>query len=344
MPLRPEQLESHLQQSLSPIYLVAGEEELLVQEAADAIRTKARAAGYLERKLLIVQRGFDWNDLVLAGVSQSLFAEKKIIELRMPTGKPGIPGAKALNQWCENPDSDNLLLITCPKWDASSRKAKWAQNLARAGTYVEIWPVKPQELPAWLRQRMTSLGLQPQTGVVELLADRLEGNLLAAAQEVDKLWLLKGAAAVSLDDVRAWVTDSARFDVFRLIECGLQGQGGQACRIITSMQSANAPANLLVGALVREINMLYSLRQQLDKGQSLDSAFSSMRIWRSRQAPLQAALRRLDTPAVAKLIIQLQLLDRLSKGQLAGSGPADFWLELDQFFVNLSQPENKRAA
>ncbi len=344
MPLRPEQLEAHLQQALSPIYLVAGEEELLVQEAADAIRAKARESGYLERKLLAVQRGFDWNDLALAGISQSLFAEKKIIELRMPTGKPGIPGAKALNQWCENPDSDNLLLITCPKWDTSSRKAKWAQNLARAGTYVEIWPVKPQELPAWLRQRMQTLGLQPQNGVVELLADRLEGNLMAAAQEVHKLWLLKGAAAINLEDVRDWVTDSARFDVFRLIECGLQGQGGQACRIITSLQSANAPSNLIVGALVREINMLYDIRQQLDKGQSLDRIFSSMRIWRARQAPLQAALRRLDTTAISKLILQLQLLDRLSKGQVTGSGLADFWIELDQFFVNVSQPESKRAA
>ncbi len=344
MPIRPEQLGSHLQQSLCSIYLVAGAEELLVQEASDAIRAKARESGYLERKILTVERGFDWNDLALAGVSQSLFAEKKIIELRMPTGKPGAAGAKALNAWCENPDADNLLLITCPQWDASSRKAKWAQNLAKAGTYVEIWPVKPQELPGWLRQRMQSLGLQPQTGVVELLADRLEGNLLAAAQEVDKLWLLKGAAAVSLDDVRAWVTDSARFDVFRLIECGLLGHGGQACRIITSLQSTNAPANLLVGAIVREINIIYGLRQQLDKGQSLDSAFSSMRIWRSRQPPLQAVLRRLDSTAIGKLILQLQLLDRLAKGQLAGCIPADFWLELDKFFLYLCQPANQRAA
>jgi len=344
MPLRVEQLAAHLQQTMASIYLVAGEEELLVQEAADAIRNKAREAGFLERNLLTVERSFDWNTLALAADSRSLFAEKKIIELRIPTGKPGRAGAKALNEWCERPDADNLLLITCPKWDASSRKAKWVQNLSKAGEYVEIWPIKAQQLPGWLQQRMQALGLQTQNGVVELLADRLEGNLMAAAQEVHKLWLLKGTATISLEDVKAWVTDSARFDVFRLIECGLAGQGGQACRIISALQAANAPANLLVGALVREINILYGLRQQLDKGQSLDSAFSNMRIWRSRQPPLQAALRRLDNNAIAKLILQLQLLDRISKGQLAGAGLADFWLELDKFFLHLSQANKQRAA
>ncbi len=344
MPLRPAQLATHLQGQLAPVYLVAGAEELLVQEAADAIRAKAREAGFLERNLLTVERGFDWDSLAMAGISRSLFTEKKVIELRIPTGKPGRAGAKALNQWCDNPDSDSLLLISCPQWDASSRKAKWVQNLDKAGVYVEIWPVKPSELPGWLRQRMQSLGLQPENGVVELLADRLEGNLLAAAQEVHKLWLLKGATAISLEDVRAWVTDSARFDVFRLIECGMLGQGGQACRIITSLQSANYPANLVVGALVREINMLAGLRRQTDTGQSLDSAFSSMRIWRSRQPPLQAALRRLDSQAIDKLILQLQLLDRLSKGQVPGYGLVDFWIELDQFFVYLSQPSNQRVA
>lgn len=344
MQIRSDQLQSHLSQKLAHVYLVAGDEELLVQEAADAIREQARKAGFLERDILTVERGFKWDRLAESGESMSLFAEKKIIDLRIPTGKPGRDGGKALTQWCENPDADNLLLVSCPKWDASARKSKWAQTLAKTGVSVEIWPVRPQELPRWLAQRMQGLGLQPENGVVELLAERLEGNLLAAAQEVHKLWLLKGAATISLEEIKAWVVDSARFDVYRLIECGLNGQGGQACRIISSLKSVNSPPPLLVGALVRETNNLYSLRQVIDRGQSLDSAFSQMRIWRARQAPIQAALRRLDQTALAGMLKQLQLLDRLSKGQVYGRGLDDFWIELDLFFVAMSRPAAIRAA
>lgn len=344
MQIKPDQLLSHLSQKLAPVYLVAGDEELLVQEAADAVREQARKSGFLERDILTMERGFKWDKLSQAGESMSLFAEKKIIDLRLPTGKPGRDGGKALTQWCENPDADNLLLVSCPKWDTSSRKSKWAQTLAKTGVYVEIWPIKPQELPRWLAQRMQTLGLQPENGVVELLAERLEGNLLAAAQEVHKLWLLKGAAPISLEDIKAWVVDSARFDVYRLIECGLNGQGGQACRIISSLKSVNSPPPLLVGALVRELNNLYSLRQVIDRGQSLDSAFSQMRIWRTRQAPIQSALRRLDLQALAGMLQQLQLLDRLSKGQVYGCGLDDFWVELDQLFVSLTHPIANRAA
>ncbi len=336
MQIKIDQLQSHLGQKLAPVYLVAGDEELLVQEAADAIREQARKSGFLERDILSVERGFKWEKLSESSESMSLFAQQKIIDLRIPTGKPGRDGGKALTEWCAKPDADNLLLVSCSKWDASARKSKWAQTLAKTGVYVEIWPIKPHEMPRWITQRMQGLGLQPASGVAELLAERLEGNLLAAAQEIHKLWLLKGSSPIAVDDIRAWVVDSARYDVFRLIECGLTGQGGQACRIISSLKSVNAPANLLVGALVREINSLYSLRLVIDNGQSLDTAFSQMHIWRTRQAPIQAALRRLDSTAIAELLIQLQLLDRLSKGQIYGRGLDDFWIELDLLFVVLS--------
>jgi len=344
MLIKPEQLQSQLSQKLAAVYLVAGDEELLVQEAADTIREQARKAGFLERDILTMERGFKWSRLRESSESMSLFAEKKIIDLRIPTGKPGRDGGKALTEWCNNPDADNLLLVSCPKWDASSRKSKWAQVLAKTGVYVEIWPIGPQEMPRWLGQRMQSLGLQPENGVAELLAERLEGNLLAAAQEVHKLWLLKGSAAISLEEIKAWVVDSARYDVFRLIECGLNGQGGQACRIIASLKSANAPAFMLLGALVREINNLYSLRQLLDQGQPLDNAFRQMRIWRTRQAPIQAALRRLDQAKLAAMLQQLQLLDRLSKGQIYARHADDFWVELDQLFLMMCQAATNRAA
>jgi len=344
MQIKPDQLPSQLSNKLAAVYLVAGDEALLVQEAADAICEQARKAGFLERDILTMERGFKWNRLHECAESMSLFAEKKIIDLRIPTGKPGRDGAKALTEWCNNPSADNLLLVSCPKWDTSSRKSKWAQTLAKTGVYVEIWPIGPQEMPRWLGQRMQSLGLQPENGVAELLAERLEGNLLAAAQEIHKLWLLKGSTPISQEDIKAWVVDSARFDVFRLIECGLNGQGGQACRIIASLKSANAPAFMLLGALVREINNLYSLRGLVDAGQSLDNAFRQMRIWRARQIPIQAALRRLDQSTLAKMLQQLQLLDRLSKGQVYPFNADDFWVELDQLFVLMCQSAKHRAA
>jgi DNA polymerase-3 subunit delta len=195
--LRPDQLPAQLERGLAPVYLLGGPELLLLQECRDQICAVARAQGYTERELLQVGRGFDWQDLAAAGSAPSLFATRKIIDVRLPTGKPGRDGAKALSDWVAEPDPDLLLLVSCDQWDQSSRKSKWASVLENAGVRIDIWPVKPGEMPGWISGRMRQAGLQPDRDAVMLLAERLQGNLLAARQEIEKLLLLKGQGPVS---------------------------------------------------------------------------------------------------------------------------------------------------
>ena len=201
MPIRPEQLASYVARDLSPIYLFGGAEPLLVQECRDQVLAAAKEQGYLERELYQADRKFDWSTLERAGMERSLFASRRIIDLRLPTGKPGREGARALTTWAAKLDPELLLIVSCDQWDKSSRSSKWASVLEKAGTRVDIWPVSPQELPGWISARMRARGLQPDRGAVEVLAERLEGNLLAAQQEIEKLLLLKGHGKVTEEEV-----------------------------------------------------------------------------------------------------------------------------------------------
>ena len=249
MQLKADQLAGSLQRGLAPVYLIAGEEPLLLQECCDAVREAARSQGYMERELLQVERGFDWS-LLQQAAAPSLFASQKVIDLRIRTGKPGRDGGKALTEWVEAPDPNIILLVSCEKWDASSRKAKWAGALERAGQRVDIWPIKAAELPRWLAQRMAQHGMQPEPEVLELLADRLEGNLLAARQEIDRLALLKGKGTVSIDDVMRVVADSSRFDAFALGEHMLSGNLRDGLRVAAGLHRMDTPLPLVTGALI----------------------------------------------------------------------------------------------
>lgn len=330
MLLRPEQLASKLEQGLSPFYLFGGPESLLLQECRDQVFEAARKQGFLERELFEVDRYFDWESLAQAG-APSLFASRKIVDLRLPTGKPGREGAAALAEWAAAPDADRLLVVSCETWDKSSRDSKWAAGFANKGTRVDIWPVTPADLPAWITRRMKALGLEPDRGAVMVLADRLEGNLLAAQQEIEKLALLKGKGKVGEEDVLQAVADSSRFDAFLLAERILEGNLADGLRVASGLHRTGIPIQLVTGALYREFRVLESFRQELQSGQNEMTAFRQLNIWRNRQKPMSAAARRVGSRRLLNAFSRLSLIDLQSKGR----APGDPWQELDQLVCSL---------
>lgn len=332
--IAPDTLPERLQAGLAPVYLVAGEEPLLVQDACDRIRQAARDAGYLERQLLYVERGFDWSALTTAGQNQSLFAERKLIDCRIPTGKPGREGGAALQEFVEGMDDTQMLLVSCSQWDAGSRNAKWVKALAAAGVYVQIWPVNPQQLPGWIQQRLQREGFQPDRDAVQLLAQRTEGNLLAADQEISKLALLQQGGPLSGAAVEALVVDDARFDSFRLVELILRGDLAHALRTLQALKGVDMPAVMLVAALSRELRILSDFLHLTDRGISAAAAFQQLGVWRSRQPPLQKASRRLHHTDLDRVLAGLTRLDQMAKGQRHG----DFWLSLERLATRLCLP------
>ena len=331
MQVKPDQLAGSLQRGLSPVYLVGGEEPLLLQECCDLIRETAKKQGFVERELLQVERGFDWSSLQQAA-APSLFATQKIIDLRMRTGKPGREGARALTEWADAPDPNMVLLVSCEQWDTGSRKSKWAGRLEKAGLRIDIWPVKAHELPVWLERRMLQQGMQPEPEAVRLLADRLEGNLLAAKQEIDRLALIKGAGVITVDDVIKVVADSSRFDAFALGEHMLSGNLREGLRVAAGLKRMDTPLPLLLGALLRELQTTEAFRLAIRTGESESMAFRRLNVWFNRQNTVRAAARRLDTRKLFGAFKLLSLIDRQSKGRAAG----DPWKSLDTLLLQLS--------
>lgn len=331
MLLRATQLAANLERGLAPVYLIGGDEPLLLQECCDLVRQAARAQGFVERELLQLDAKSDWS--VLQHVAApSLFATRKIIDLRLKTGKPGTSGGKALTAWAEAPDPSMILLVSCEKWDASSRKAKWATALAKAGRQVDIYPINAHELPRWLEQRMQALDLQPDPEVVALLADRLEGNLLAAKQEIDRLAVLKGSGRITIDDVMMAVADDSRFDAFALAEHMLSGNLRDALRVAAGLKRLDSPLPLVVGALLRELKTAEAFRLAMRGGEQEGMVFRQLNVWQNRQGSIRSAARRLDTRRLYQAFKQLALIDRQSKGR-AGGNP---WQALDELLMMLA--------
>lgn len=330
MKLFPEKLSQRLRQGLDRAYLIAGQEPLLIEEACDAVRAAAREHGVAERLVLEADARFDWGQLGSATENNSLFASKRLVEVRMPTGKPGREGGAALREWVSRAD-DDILLVKCDAWDMASEKTAWVKALDSAGVYVPCWKVKPQRLPQWIAQRLSSRGMRADEAACRFLAERLEGNLLAAAQEVERLALLYPGGQVGLEQVRAAVADSARFDSFRLIELVFAGQAGAAVRCIRGLREADTPMPLIVGALARELQTIGNF-QMLTRNASAGQAFSQLGIWKSRQQPVADAARRLSPEVVRQTLAQLSDLDQLSKS----SGREMFWLRLERLCVALA--------
>jgi DNA polymerase III subunit delta len=316
MKIDPSQLDKHVQNKLLPIYLVFGDEPLQVMEAMNALRAAARKQGCSSREVLEVGRDFDWNQLGFAANSLSLFAERRILELRMPSGSPGQEGAKALAEYAARPAEDAILLIESGKIDTRSQKAKWFQVLEEAGGLVQIWPVKPAALPGWIDRRLRARGLQAEREAAALLAVRTEGNLLAAAQEVEKLSLLYGQPGkqvrLDLRQVADAVSNSSRYSVYDLVEAALGGETERSIRILAGLRQEGAATPLVLWALQNEIRSLYDMKHRLQTGEPPARVLAD--VWDSRKLRVEQALKRLSVRTWGILLNLCARADLVVKG------------------------------
>ena len=309
MQLRAEQLEGHLAKSLAGVYAIHGDEPLLALEAADAVRAAARKRGFTERVVLDPGRGFDWSEFTHAAQSLSLFAEKKIVELRLPNGKPGTQGGEALAEYCAKPAADTLLLVSLPRVDRTTQSSAWFGALGRAGVVVDIWPVERARLPAWIAERLARQRQSAPREVLEFLAERVEGNLLAAHQEVRKLALAAREGELTLETVQDAVSNVARYDPYIAAEALLAGDLGRYARVIEGLRGEGEAAPFVLFALS---SALFALK-------------SGERMFNKRvQAAVEAAARRYAPARVEQALSHAAAIDRAIKGVGAGEPWQEF--------------------
>ena len=316
---------------LKPVYLIAGAEHLLVIEAADALRARAKELGFAEREILDVDANFDWNQLGDASRSMSLFACRKLIDVRLPTGRPGKEGSAAIIEFCTAPPPDTVLLVTANEW-SKKHEGAWSTAVERAGTAVVIWPLKTEELPKWISQRMASRGLKATHDAITLLADRVEGNLLAAAQEIDKLALLHDGQTIDVGMLESSVADDARYDVFRLTDAAIGGDAGRALHIVAGLRAEGDEIIPLLGWLLVQLRLLLRLSSA---GTNLAAAMRTERIWpAAREGMFKRALKNGDCAHWERCLAQVARIDAMAKGR----PPGDAWRELERLITAIAQP------
>lgn len=334
MPLQLPQFERQLaDKRLADVYLIAGSEDLLRIEAGDAVRALARELGFTEREVFDVESGFDWNSLTMSGAAMSLFASRRLIELRLPTGKPGKEGAAAIDEWCANPPPDTCLLIIASDW-SRQHEGKWSQAVDKAGVFLPIWPLKPNEFPGWLQKRLRAAKLDVETDAVALLGERVEGNLLAASQEIEKLALLCRGERISAEKMLALVADSARFNVFALTEVAMSGDSERALRMLRGLRAEGEQIVPLMNWVAGQVQILAQAAQVLDSGGNLATVWQQARVWESRQPLYRKTVQRLGNRGAARLLQACAQLDLASKGR----DDEDPWRLLERILLALSNP------
>jgi len=329
MRVYPDRLQEHLARQLAPAYLVSGDEPLQLGECCDAIRAQARAAGHSTREVLEAGANFDWQRLGAEAAAFSLFAEKKIIDLRVPAGKPGAEGSKALVSYCADPPPDTLLLLSLPKIDRQQQNSKWFKAIDELGVVIQVWPIEPQRLPAWIERRLKAAGVQPTPAALQVLADRVEGNLLAARQEIEKLLLLHGEGPLDTDQLSAAVADSARYDVFELVDSALRGEAERCVHILDGLRSEGIAAAVVLWAVHREIRSMAQISADVAKGMSAEHAISRARVFSKRTALVRQALGNLRTAQWLDLLDQCHQTD----GAIKGRSRREPWVLLEDILL-----------
>lgn len=337
MKIKPEQLQSLLQKSrqdkqLSPVFVISGDEPLLTQEAIDDIRTAARQMGFNERETFDIDSRFDWNLVFNETSALSLFADKKILELRIANGKPGDKGSKALCELCDNLNDSNLLIIILPKLEKTAQQSKWMKTLSAHGVYLQVWPVSPKQLPRWIGQRLNQSGINASQEAVEILTDRIEGNLLAAMQEINKLKLLSLEGKVDAQIMSSIVADSARYNLFSFVDKVLEGDSKSAAKALRGLENEGTKPLNLLWAITRELRILAKASHQIALGMSKTKALKSSGVWDNRMPLFEKALNRLSPAHLRMLIHQAGAIDRGVKGLRK----ADIWDEITTLVLSFS--------
>ena len=338
MQLRAEQLEAHLSnalarssQFLAPVYLIHGDEPLLALESADAIRAAARKKGCEEREVFTAERGFDWSELTQAGASRSLFGGRKIVELRIPTGKPGTQGAAAIQTYCQRLAGDNVTVVTVPRLRRDDQNSRWFQALSGASVVIDIYPVERARLPDWIAARLARQGQRASPEALGFLADRVEGNLLAAHQEVQKLGLLLPKGELSAEQVNEAVANVARYDAKDCTVALLAGDAARYVRVLDGLRGEGESTVLILWMLAEELRALARIQQALEAGRAIDQLLRENRVWGERQALLRTAAERLPRAALERALAHAARIDRAAKG----AGPGEPWDELIRLGLEL---------
>ncbi len=341
MELTPDRIARQLAgESLRPAWLVAGSETLLVLEAADEIRKAARAQGIDEREIHDMEgRDPDWDGLSASIHAPSLFASRRLVEVRLPTGKPGVAGAKLIDELCKDLPADVVLLVIANEW-SMSHGGKWSQAIARIGHVCIAKQVRPHELNGWIERRLRARGIKATPDAAVRLAQRVEGNLLAAAQEIDKLALLapsSGLDVLDADTMESLVADSSRFDVFRLVDAAMNGQAAQVARMLAGLRAEGEAVPALLGMVVKELTTLAAL----SRARNLAAEFKAQRVWDSKQAMYTRALKRHSPERWQRFVADVGRVDRIAKGRVRlGEESADPWLQLERVLLAVA---DKRA-
>ena len=321
MQVRADDLSGQLQRGIAPLYVIHGDEPLLALEAGDAIRAAARAAGATEREVFVVESGFRWDAFLAANVNRGLFGGRKLVDLRIPSGKPGVEGGKALEAYAANPSPDNVTLVTLPRLDRATQKSAWFEALVGAGVTVAVYPVERDALPAWIAARMKRHRQRASRETLAFLADHCEGNLLAARQEIEKLALLLPEGELAQEAVEAAIANVARYDIFQLSESWLAGDATRVLRILSALQAEGDAPIAAIWQLVEDVHAIAAVHAMVREGSPLASAIRNVRVWGKRQDALERALNRVTPAAIPSLLLGLAKLDALSKGL----GRGDAW-------------------
>lgn len=339
MQLRFNDLNRHLAGQLAPSYFVSGDEPLQLQEATDQIRAAARAAGCHERERIAINEKEDWLQLAQSSASLSLFAERKLIEIHVPNGKPGSEGSKALQQYLAS-GSDDILLVVSGKLDKSSARAKWFTALDQHGVVMQVWPISPQEMPGWIGARLQAAGLHADRAAIQLLSERVEGNLLAAVQEIEKLKLLAGDAPLNPERIQELVLGSARYNPFDLIDVALAGNSQHALRSARGLRAEGTAPPALLWVLQRELRLLSDLHQQGQRGVSIDQAMQQAGVWKKRMRLIKTAVQRHSATTLDQLAAIALQIDATSKGFARGNP----WDAIDRFLLLLAEGQQRQRA
>ncbi|MYM90405.1 DNA polymerase III subunit delta [Rugamonas sp. FT82W] len=337
MQLRLEALDGHLTKSLSQLYVITSDEHLLALEAADKIRKAARAQGYSERDVLTVERSFKWGELLASNQALSLFGDKKLIELRIPTGKPGKDGGAALQNYVKDLSPDNLTLITLPKLDWQTQKAAWVASLQQAAVYIDIAQIERAQLPNWIGQRLAAQGQSADRQSIDFIADRVEGNLLAAHQEIQKLALLHEPGKLTYEQVHEAVLNVARYDVFKLSEAMLSGDPARLVRMLEGLKGEGEALPLVLWAVSEEIRTLLKLKAGMAQGRPLGALLKEYRIWGPKERMMEPALRRISLPVLEAAMKDAAQVDKMIKGLRAKAHAGDAWDAMLQLALKVAR-------
>ena len=342
MQVRAEALDAHLEKSLASLYVIASDEHLLAMEAADRIRKKARSTGFSEREVLIVDRYFKWGELTSTQQSMSLFGDKKLIELRIPTGKPGKEGGQALQDYAANcaaaaSADDTLTLITLPKLDWAAQKSAWVTALQRAAVYIDIPVVERPQLANWIGQRLAAQGQSADKLSLDFMVERVEGNLLAAHQEIRKLGLLYPEGRLSAEQVQDAVLNVARYDVFKLSEAMLSGDVSRLVRMLEGLKGEGEALPLVLWAVAEEIRILLKLKLGVNDGRPLAVLMKDYRIWGPRERLIPNAIARVSLSTLQTAMHEAAQIDKLIKGLRARAFAGDPWDALLQLAMRIAR-------